>query len=206
MLTASEFADWFADYRSRFPAVGDYVDRVDCPAKVLDTWHANVSAFDVDILRAVTAAILKGDFEPVANVQLGMFGAEVRKLCRQVLDARREKDRREEWRRPKGDRYEPLIDGAMLDMQYAGLAVDDLLGTGSASEARLFSTPHSVSPDHPECGAYCAAIILADDHTALEDQRCRAKLAEHGLTWEQVQARAAELKALHTSVETEDQA
>jgi len=167
--------------------------------RLLDNWHANLAAFDPEVLRAVTAGVVAGDFEPVANCQLGAFGAEIRKLCRQVLDMRREREHRQEWRQPLGEPYEPLMDGSTREMIWAGRAVDDLLGIGSADEAKLFTQPHSVSPDHPTCGAFCAVIILADDHTALEDQRCRAKLAEYGLTWEQVQARAAALKSASSS-------
>lgn len=198
MLTASEFADWFADYRGRFPAVGDYVDRQELPAKLLDTWHHNLAAFDTDVLAAVTNGIVAGDWEPVANVSLGTFGSEVRKLCREVLEARRRTGRRQEWQQHQA--AEPLLDGSAIDGVYAGLAVDALLEerTGQKPDARdafTFTEHGSCHWDHPNCGAYCAAIILADDHTAYEEEQCLKTLASHGLTWDEVRQRAAELKA-----------
>lgn len=192
MLTRNEFDRWFDDYRARFPSVAEYVRKQSLPSTLLDTWYANLAAFDAMLLGEVTGAIVAGDTEPIPNVHLGTFGAEIRGRCRQILDRRR---RRDDWKEPLRETYQPLMDANMSDMMYCGLAVDDLLGIGSADEARLFRDPGSVSPDHPQCGAYCAAIILADEHSAWEETRCLAKLAEHGLTWEQVRARAAQLRA-----------
>jgi hypothetical protein len=186
MLTGNEFVAWFDDYKSRFPAVGDYVGRQELPAVLLDTWHQNLAAFDSDVLGAVTRAILDGSMEPVANVSLGTFGAEVRKLCRQVLDARRERDHRQEWHRPTGKPYVPMLQGKMLEMFQAGLAVNRLLG----DKAGTFVHTDDVHWDHPAAGAYCAAIILADDHTAYEEEQCVAALRTAGLEWDTVRQAA----------------
>jgi hypothetical protein len=198
MLTRSEFIQWFDDYKARFPAVGDYMGKQDLPMVLLDTWHQSIVAFDPDVLGAVTRSILDGQFEPVANVSLGTFGAEIRKLCRQVLDNRRNREHSQEWQRPSGSPYVPMIQGKMRDMLQAGLAVNRLLG----DKAGDFRHTDDVHWDHPTAGSYCAAIILADDHTAYEEEQCLATLARDGLTWAQIQEAAGTLDNSPTGKET----
>jgi hypothetical protein len=205
MLTASEFAKWFVDYRLRFPAVGDYVDRQELPSKLLDNWHQSLSAFDSDVLEAVTDGIVAGRWEPVENVKLGVFGAEIRRLCREVLDARRDGQHRHEWQTTAGGRYTPLMDGRMVDMFCAAEAVRVLVGNDKCGDIRHGDDVHA------DRGPLCAAIILADDHTAYEAEQCRTKLAEFGLTWEQVQQLATRLRSggvrpFHTPEEADGQA
>lgn len=191
MLTTHEFTIWFADYRGRFPAVGDYVDRQDLPSKLLDTWHQCVSAFDAEILRDVTSGILNGDFEPVANVQLGQFGNEIRKLCRAVLDRRREREHRQEWKREAGKQYQPLFRGRLVHMYRCAEALRQLIG-GEAADADAGPGSWDDAPMTPAR----AAIVLADDHSTHEEKRCLAILETVGLTWQQVEEAAAHVGAL----------
>jgi hypothetical protein len=175
MLTRSEFNSWFSDYAARFPAVHDYVARQSLPETLLDTWHQNIAAFDTSVLRAVTAAILCGDLEPVQNVSLGTFGAEVRRLCREVLEQRRRRaERRQQVEHPSD--FSPLAVGSMADMYHACCAVYELL-PGADDDVVM------------------AAICLADDHTVYERDQSHGYLEGAGISWAQVQEKARQLKA-----------
>lgn len=176
MLTRAEFNKWFADYKSRWPSIGDYVAKQDVPEKVLDTWHQSMAAFSLSDLEAVTAGILAGDFEPIEPMKFGQWGSEVRRLARQVFAERRDQEhKREERKATKAKPFTPLISGSMQDMYHACCAVYELA---------------------PGCDqdVIDAAIALADDHTQAESDRAVLALEGAGLTWEQVLEVAGRLK------------
>lgn len=176
MLTRSEFNKWFADYKDRWPSIGDYVAKQDVPEKVLDTWHQSMAAFSLADLEAVTAGILAGDFEPIEPIKFGQWGSEVRRLARHVFSARRDQEhKREERKATKAKPFNPLVAGSMTDMYHACCAVYELL----------------TAPDED---VVMAAITLADDHTAYERDRSLLALEGAGLTWEQVLEVAGRLK------------
>lgn len=191
MLTRSEFDAWFDDYRGRFPAVNDYLARQPTMGLVLETWYASVSAFDGEILASVTESVISGDFEPVANVQLGQFGNEIRKLCRAVLNSRREREHRQEWKREAGKQYQPLFRGRLVHMYRCAEALRQLIG-GEAADADAGPGSWDDAPMTPAR----AAIVLADDHSTHEEKRCLAILETVGLTWQQVEEAAAHVGAL----------
>ena len=197
MLTAAEFNTWFSDYRVRFPAVGEYLDRQPIPSKLLDTWYQCVAAFDTDILEHVTRGILNGDADPVPNVQLGQFGNEIRKLCRAVLGKRREQDHRQEWKRETGKPYQPLFRGQLVDMYRCAEAVHQLIGDEAAESDCGSEGSWDEAPMTPSR----AAIVLADDHSAKEERQCLAVLGSVGLLWQQVQDTAARVGVFLQEVE-----
>lgn len=175
-LTRKEFNKWFADYKSRWPAVGDYVARQSVPEALLDTWHQSMAAFDRETLEAITDGILDGTWEPIANVDLGQFGSCVRRLGREVHARRREERQRKEAARVEHDKpFTPLKIGSMADMYHACCAVYELL-PGADQDV------------------IDAAITLADDHTPYERDKSISFLEGAGLTWERVQEVAARLK------------
>jgi hypothetical protein len=176
MLTREQFDTWFDEYRSRWPSVGDYVAKQPLPSVLLDTWHASMAAFDSNVLEAVTAGIIGGDFDPVEPMKFGSWANEIRRMCRQILARRRERsdaDRRRDdaVRKP----FQPVQRGSMADMYDACCAIYTLL------------------PGADQC-VVMAAIALADDHTESERDRAMNCLAGVGLTWKQVQETAARLK------------
>lgn len=176
MLTRAEFNKWFADYKSRWPSIGDYVAKQDVPEKVLDTWHQSMAAFSLSDLEAVTAGIFAGEFEPIEPIKFGQWGSEVRRMARHVFAARRDQEHKREERKATKDKpFTPLISGSMQDMYHACCAVYELA---------------------PGCDqdVIDAAICLADDHTQAEADRAVLALEGAGLTWEQVLEVAGRLK------------
>lgn len=176
MLTRAEFNKWFADYKDRWPSIGDYVAKQDVPEKILDTWHQSMAAFSLADLEAVTAGIFAGDFEPIEPIKFGQWGSEVRRLARQAFAERREAEHKAEQRQKvKSAPFNPLKAGSMTDMYHACCAVYELL----------------TAPDED---VVMAAIALADDHTQAESDRAVLALEGAGLTWEQVCEVAGRLK------------
>lgn len=168
MLTRDEFDLWFADYKSRWPSVGDYAARQQLPGALLDNWHASLAVFDLGLLEAVTAGIVSGRFDPVPNVNLGTWANEVRKMARQVLDDRRQDQDRRQQREVYGEKpFDPLRTGSMVAMWNACCAVYELVTA-------------------PDDDVVMAAICLADDHTPYERDRSLLALEGAGLTWDQV--------------------
>lgn len=176
MLTRKEFNKWFADYKSRWPSIGDYVAKQDVPEKVLDTWHQSMAAFSLADLEAVTAGIFAGEFEPIEPMKFGQWGSEVRRLARGVFAARRDLEHKAEQRQKlKAAPFNPLKAGSMVDMYHACCAVYELA---------------------PGCeqDVIEAAIALADDHTDAEAERALLAIEGAGLTWEQVLEVAGRIK------------
>jgi len=185
-MERTEFNAWMGDFGRRYPAVAEYVKRRELPDQrlLLDTWHQTLSAFDRETLDAVTAGIISGDLDPVPNVALGTFAEEIRQRCRRVLD----KQRRET--RPEPQQREPILDGNMVMAIACGQAALELLdemGTPCVIDADYFRLAESVQPKIP----FCAAIILADDHTEEEARIARQTLDEHGIPWEHVLQRVS---------------
>lgn len=196
MLSLTDFNEWFADYRSKWPAVADYLRRQENAAALRDGWHQTLVAFDRLTLDRVTVAILQGQMEPVENVKLGTFANEIRQRCRLLLDQERRARERQKvvaTARSQRKQFSPLRQGNMVHMVACGIAADQLTAeaTGEPVDTACvrYSRPHSVTPDIP----HDAAVVLADDHTDCEETEAHATLAAVGLTWEQVEARAAEI-------------
>lgn len=176
MLTRLEFNKWFADYKSRWPSIGDYVAKQDVPEKILDTWHQSMAAFRLSDLEAVTAGIFAGDFEPIEPIKFGQWGSEVRRLAREAFAARRDREQKREARQKlKAAPFNPLKSGSMTDMYHACCAVYELL---------------------PGCDqdVIDAAICLADDHTDAEAERALLAIEGAGLTWDAILEVAGRLK------------
>lgn len=176
MLTRDDFDTWFADYASRWPSIRDYANRQPLVEPLLDTWHQSLAAFDTDVLEAITAGMLAGEFEPIEPMKFGTWSNEVRRLGREVLHRRREKgQKREAHQKAKAKPFNPLVAGSMTDMYHACCAVYELA---------------------PGCDqdVIDAAIALADDHTDHEETRATMALEGAGLTWEQVCEVAGRLK------------
>lgn len=183
-MTSDEYNKWVADFVKRYPAVGEYVKKRPLPdQKVLhDTWHRTLSAYPPEILWGVTDAMISGHVDPVANVDLGQFGEQIRQRCRQVLELERKKRRP----KPADDKpFQPLAGGnmsAMLRCLKAAEAMQIAAGRDSTIEVRV--TPWHWSG---------AVIILADDHSEGEAATAHATLRSEGLDWAEVRRRAAEM-------------
>ena len=189
MLTLSEFKDWLGDYRTRFPAVREYVAKQPQSSRLIDTWHQVLVAFEAQTLAAVTAAILAGELDPVPNTQLGQFGHEIRQRCRQYLDLHRG-SQPQDWH----ETAKPLPVSQMLQepkmrhMLACARAADRLTGSDDgASDASRYAKHGSVYPD---AGSYEAAVVMADDHSEAEERACLATFAREGVTWQQIQDEA----------------
>jgi hypothetical protein len=181
----SEFDAWFTDFGLRYPAVAEYLKKrpeEDRPV-LLDTWHKTLLPYPLDVCQEVTWSIISGKLDPVANVDLGQFGDQVRRRCREVMETRRQADRRKS--KAEDPPAAPLVDGNMPSMLRHLKAAEALmteLGQDATIEERV--TPWHWSG---------AAIILADDHTAGEAADALATLEAAGLDWPTVQCRAAEI-------------
>jgi len=176
MLTRNDFDQWFADYASRWPSIRDYANRQPTTEALLDTWHASLAAFDLDVLGAITAGMLSGEYEPVEPMKFGTWASEVRKLGREVLHRRREANYQQSAVEAVREKpFSPLRAGSMTDIYHACCAVYELLPGADQDVVD-------------------AAIALADDHTPYERDKSLAFLQGAGITWEQIQTVAGRLK------------
>jgi hypothetical protein len=193
MANWSEFKAWFTDYGARFPAVGDYAAKHDRQGMLLQSWCETLTAFDADTLRAVTRETIAGKLLPVDNFKLGTFADEIRQRCRMVLDwRRRDRDMQQLQTMPARD---PIgSDERTAHMLLCGVACDRILSerTGQPldSDMRRYRSAYGVRPDIP----YDAAIILADQHTEMEQREALATLERAGITFDEITQRAARLR------------
>ena len=197
MLREQEFRDWYDDYSARWPAVANYLRAQGTISQMLDTWHQTLAAFDAVLLDRVTAGIIIGTLEPVANVALGTFGSEIRQRCRTLLDReRQDADRARSAKDRKQSRqdFQPIVSGDLVTMICCGIVCDQLLSeiTGEPVDTNTRSYQGgALRPDVP----YDAAIILCDDHTAAEAHAAHATLQAAGIDWEEVLELAGRMRS-----------
>lgn len=189
MATPEDFRTWFSDFGKRFPAVAEYAAKHDQDGALLRSWCETLTAFDAGTLHAVTTHIVRGALSPVDNFKLGTFADEIRQRARSVVEWNRHQRQRKELHAMPA--REPIAgDGRMAHMLCCAVACDQILseltGRPADGSTRRYTSHGSVRPDVP----YDAAIILADDHGDGEGQQAQQTLADAGIGWQEIEARA----------------
>jgi len=196
MITNAQFNEFWHEFSIKFPAAREYVEKQPIPSGFLDGIYQSVACFDLDTLKDLIRRMLIGEIEPIPNTDLGHIGNQIRSRCRRILDERRAKEP-QDWQ--KWSAVEVIQSDSKLSwMMACAQAADRLLGDRATGKASDFNTPNSVRAAR---GSYCAAIIMADTHTATEERDCLQAFSHDGLSWAQIQAEA---KRQPVTIETKE--
>jgi hypothetical protein len=184
-MDRKQYNTWVADFAMRYPAMGDYVKRRPLnDQKVLhDTWFRTLEPYMEETLRAVTDSIIKGKLQPVANVDLGQFGEQIRNRCRELLDQERSlRKRRDLLDQASRGAVDPLKDGNNRWM-YCCLqaAIQIRWEDDKSQEIEVKVSPWNWSG---------AVVILADNPKPNDREVALKTLESEGMRWEDIVERA----------------